>query len=62
MAAKRKSEKHTQTCPYCEEEILEASFPYCQTCKIEVFYCPKCRKPISKDKEVCPNCGAVIRK
>jgi len=24
------------TCPYCDEEIGDASFPYCQACKVDV--------------------------
>jgi len=53
--------KEVICCPYCDAEIAEALFPYCQACKITIFYCPACRKPVPKGKEVCPNCGTNIR-
>ena len=61
MVAGRKKEKERRFCPYCDEEIVEAPLPYCQTCKVTVFYCPKCRKPVPRDKKICPNCGAKIK-
>jgi predicted RNA-binding Zn-ribbon protein involved in translation (DUF1610 family) len=48
-------------CPYCEEEIMAADFPYCQACGVTIFYCPKCRKPLPRDNTLCPHCGADIR-
>jgi Zn-finger nucleic acid-binding protein len=50
-----------QFCPYCDAEIAEAAFPYCKACEVEIFHCPKCRKPVPQDKKVCPSCGADIR-
>ncbi len=61
MADTRKPIKELRYCPYCDEEIAEASFPYCGACEVEIFYCPKCRQPVPRDKPVCPNCGADIR-
>ena len=61
MGAESKSEKERRSCPYCDEEIVEISFPYCQACGLTVFYCPKCRKSVSRDKKVCPHCGAEIK-
>ncbi|MFQ6121624.1 MAG: zinc ribbon domain-containing protein [Dehalococcoidales bacterium] len=61
MGAKREPEKEHYFCPYCEEEIVEISFPYCQACGVTVFYCPVCRKPLPRDKKVCPHCGAEIK-
>ena len=48
-------------CPYCDEEIMEADLPYCQVCGVTVLYCPKCRKPVPRDKNICPHCGAEIK-
>ena len=62
MEAKQKtSQKKRKFCPYCDEEILKASFPYCQACGITIFYCPRCRKPLPRNKKVCPHCGAKIK-
>ena len=55
------AEKKHLFCPYCEEEIMDANLPYCQVCQIAVFYCPECRKPVSREKRVCPDCGAEIK-
>ncbi|MFC2066006.1 hypothetical protein ACFLUO_02950 [Chloroflexota bacterium] len=57
----RKGEKEQRFCPYCDEKIAEVSFPYCGACEVEVFYCPQCRKPLARDKKVCPDCGAEIK-
>ena len=48
-------------CPYCDEEIAEASFPYCDACNVTVFSCPNCQKPLSRDNRTCPHCGAEIK-
>ncbi len=48
-------------CPYCDEEIAEVSLPYCDACQVTVFYCPECRKPLSRDNKVCPHCRAEIK-
>ena len=61
MGAEHKLEKEHRFCPYCEEEIAEASFPYCKACKVTIFYCPKCRKPLPRDNKVCPYCGAEVK-
>ena len=48
-------------CPCCDEEVTGASFPYCQACGVTIFYCPKCREPVPRDKKVCPQCGADVK-
>jgi predicted amidophosphoribosyltransferase len=58
---KKKAEKTHLTCPYCEAEIAEASFPFCQACKVKVFYCPSCKKSMPRVSNKCPHCGAVIK-
>ena len=60
MGADNKLEREPCCCPYCDEEIIEASTP-CGMCGVTVFYCPECRKPVSRDKKVCPECGAEIK-
>jgi predicted amidophosphoribosyltransferase len=59
--AREKEKKMRLCCPYCDEEIVEADFPYCQACQVTIFYCPKCRKPLPRENMICPHCGAEIR-
>ncbi len=61
MPAKRKPIEGKHVCPFCEDEIFAASFPFCQTCKVTVIYCSECNKPVTHDQEVCPSCGAKLR-
>ena len=61
MGDKPDTEKTIRYCPYCDDEIAEVSFPYCEPCKVTIFYCPKCRQSISRDNKICPHCGADIR-
>jgi RNA polymerase subunit RPABC4/transcription elongation factor Spt4 len=62
MAEKHEPEKEHRYCPYCDSEIAEAAFPYCEACEVEIFYCPECRKPVPRDKQTCPHCGSDISK
>jgi hypothetical protein len=61
MEAREKATKQKLYCPYCDEEIMAADLPYCQVCKIEVFYCPECGKPLPREKRVCPHCGVEVK-
>lgn len=58
---KQKEKREYNYCPCCDEEITGASLPYCRACGITIFYCPGCRKPVPRDKKVCPHCGAEIK-
>ncbi len=57
----QKEERRPVSCPYCDTGIMESNFPYCQACRVTIFYCPKCREPLSRDNKVCPHCGAEIK-
>ncbi len=59
--AKQKEKKEHLFCPYCDEEVMSADLPWCQACLVKLFYCPVCRKPVSREKRVCPDCGAEIK-
>jgi len=61
MTANSEPVKEAHYCPYCDEEMAEAAFPYCQVCKVSVFYCPQCRRPLPRTSRSCPYCGADIR-
>jgi predicted amidophosphoribosyltransferase len=58
--AKQKGKKEELFCPYCDEELMKGS-PYCQACGVTIFYCPKCRRLVPRNKRVCPHCGAEIK-
>ncbi len=60
MTAPKEKREHL-FCPYCGEGLAEAATTYCQACKIAMFNCPKCRKPVARENKVCPYCGADIR-
>ncbi|MFC2011217.1 zinc ribbon domain-containing protein [Chloroflexota bacterium] len=60
MTEQKEKEKHV-FCPYCDSEVMTAEFPFCQACKITIFNCPQCRKPLSRDNKICPHCGAEIK-
>lgn len=47
-------------CPYCDAEIAEAAFPYCEACEVTITYCPECQKPVPRGKTTCPACGAAV--
>ena len=53
------SEEHCD-CPYCDEEIVDESLPYCQVCKATLSHCPECGKPMTRDAKACQNCGTKI--
>ena len=47
-------------CPYCEGPI-EMQYPFCQACQVNLIFCKECQKPVGKDEEVCPHCGAPTK-
>ena len=60
MANEAKYEKKVHTCPFCDEDIAEAAFPYCEACKVKVPTCPECGEPVPRDSAKCPQCGCEI--
>jgi hypothetical protein len=61
MACRDRKDSEGTRCPFCDAEIMKASLPFCQACKVTLVYCPACRKTIPKDSRVCPKCGAAIK-
>lgn len=58
---KKKVTRVHLTCPYCDAEIAEAAFPYCEACKVKVFRCPVCHMTIERDTLKCPHCGTDLK-
>jgi predicted amidophosphoribosyltransferase len=61
MTLKYDPKDKPHACPYCDEEIAEAAFPYCEACGLKVLRCPSCQMPIRRNTEKCPTCGAEVR-
>jgi len=57
----KKTNKKDLFCPYCDEPSEKAVAPVCGACSVTTFYCPKCRKPVSRENRTCPHCGAEIK-
>ena len=55
-----KSDEMRCICPYCEEEILTAGFPYCQRCGVTLRYCARCQIAVVREATVCPHCGGEL--
>ncbi len=51
-------ENKKECCPFCDEEVMKASSPFCKPCGATIFYCPECQKPVPLGSKSCPNCGA----
>jgi predicted amidophosphoribosyltransferase len=62
MTEKSKTGKEVRTCPFCDEDIAEAAFPYCEACSLTVLYCPKCGLAVPRNREKCPHCGADMKR
>jgi len=60
MANEAKYEKKVHTCPFCDADIAEAAFPYCEACKVKAPTCPECGEALPSGCEKCPECGHEI--
>jgi len=55
--------EHRCLCPYCEEELVIASCPFCEACGSVISYCVSCQIMVTDvDATVCPECGAPLKK
>ncbi|MFC1873341.1 zinc-ribbon domain-containing protein [Chloroflexota bacterium] len=61
MTDNRKVGKEPCLCPYCDAAILQTDSAHCHSCKVTIFYCPQCRKPLPRENSLCPHCGAEIK-
>ncbi len=51
-------DKESCYCPYCDGPI-EGIESYCQSCRVEFEDCSECNKPMNKNADKCPHCGAT---
>ncbi|MBN2246556.1 MAG: Fe-S cluster assembly scaffold protein NifU [Candidatus Aminicenantes bacterium] len=45
-------------CPYCDSPV-EGMQAFCKKCQVEFEECWECSRPIRKDSDECPHCGAT---
>ncbi len=60
MATKKNKFSEPHACPFCEADIAEAAYPYCEACGMKVTYCPKCGIAVAAARKNCPACGAEL--
>jgi hypothetical protein len=61
--AKKDEQGKRCLCPYCEEELVIASCPFCEACGSVLSYCVSCQITVLDDKATkCPECGAPLKK
>ena len=58
--SEKPKEEIKHLCPYCEEEILTAGFPFCQPCGVSLRYCVRCQIAVVREATVCPQCGGEL--
>jgi glycosyltransferase A (GT-A) superfamily protein (DUF2064 family) len=61
-AASKKVTPKGVHCPFCDEEIVKAAFPFCQSCGVVLVVCEECGQAVASTKRVCPTCGARLKK
>lgn len=54
-------EEEKCVCPYCNNPT-PMSYPFCQACHAELKFCSECKEVIPQDAQVCPSCGASLKK
>jgi hypothetical protein len=64
MKKEKKAKKEEKClCPYCEEELVIASCPFCEACGAVLSYCVSCQIMVpDKEATKCPECGAPLRR
>jgi hypothetical protein len=60
---KKPANKAMCMCPYCEEELIIAPFPFCEACGVAIQHCVTCQITIlDKKANKCPKCGGPLSK
>ena len=61
MKNEKKAKEERCKCPYCEEEVILANFPFCQPCGVVFRYCLKCQITVlDREATNCPKCGEPL--
>ncbi|MFA4837680.1 MAG: hypothetical protein WC749_16645 [Dehalococcoidia bacterium] len=60
MKGESVEKKERPACPYCEEKIVTAEFPYCKPCEVSLLYCANCRISVVREATCCPECGGEL--
>jgi predicted amidophosphoribosyltransferase len=61
MTTKREKFSEPHLCPYCDAEIAEAAFPFCEACNKKAQVCPQCGAAVARSEQKCPHCGAGLK-
>jgi hypothetical protein len=50
-------------CPYCEDELFVAQFPFCKACGVAIQHCVTCMITVTdRTATKCPQCGGPLTK
>ncbi len=50
-------------CPYCEDELFVAQFPFCKGCGVAIQHCVTCKITVTdRTATKCPQCGGPLTK
>jgi len=61
MKKEKKAKEERCLCPYCEEELIVASLPFCQPCGVLFHYCTKCQITVlDREATKCPKCSQPL--
>lgn len=61
MKKEKKTKEQRCICPYCEEELVDASSPLCQACEVVFVHCVKCQVTLlDREATNCPKCGEPL--
>ena len=48
-------------CPYCDNEISSAGYPFCNSCGQQLQFCPHCGEATPRGAERCRYCGQPLK-
>ena len=61
MKKKSKVREERCICPYCDEQVVAANFPFRRACGIVFYYCLKCQLTVlDREATNCPKCGEPL--